>query len=98
MRHFERELDQLKAKLLEMSALVENPTNVLGSADKVQRILQNDPDYIPALMVAGLIAEQKSDAQGAQKIYERIVARCPDFTPAKKRLAALAAKKAEPKK
>ena len=48
MRHFERELDQLKAKLLEMSALVESAVyrSVQGVVEKneelAQQVLKNE--------------------------------------------------------
>ncbi len=85
-------------RFLELSALVDNPAGAPAAAEKIAQALQADPDYIPALMVSGIIAEQKSDLPGARRTYERIVERCPDFGPAKKRLAALNNKKAEPKK
>jgi tetratricopeptide (TPR) repeat protein len=81
-------------RLLEMISLAANPDQAVAAISRIEEILKSDANYLPALMVMGVINEQKNDLAAAQQIYEKVLAPTlyPDFAPAQKRLAILYAK------
>jgi len=78
-------------RFLNMTALAANPSRVLTAASQVAEILKAEPNYVPALMVSGLISEQKNDVAVAEQSYEKVLSQYADFSPAQKRLAILCA-------
>lgn len=74
---------------LSMTASFEASNDVKVIEPELERILQNDPDNVPALMVKAKLAKQRNQEKEAEEIYRRVLARYPDFTPAEKNLAAL---------
>ena len=82
-------------RFLELIELAANPAAARAQAARVTQILQAEPDYVPALMVAGAGSEQSGDTAGAKKNYEKALGHFPDFTPAKVRLAILGSRQAE---
>jgi tetratricopeptide (TPR) repeat protein len=76
-------------KFLALTALDENSKELMASEGEVQKELDSNPQYTPALMVrAGLLA-QRGQVKPAVDIYTDILRRWPDFAPAQKRLATL---------
>lgn len=82
-------------RFLELIELAANPAAARAQAARVTQMLQTEPDYVPALMVAGAGSEQGGDPTGAKKNYEKALGHFPDFTPAKVRLAILGSRQAE---
>jgi tetratricopeptide (TPR) repeat protein len=78
-------------RFLEMTELSNNPT--VSAIERVEQLLQTEPDHVPALMALGAIDEQRADAAAAGAAYEKALKRFPDFSPAKLRLAILGAAK-----
>ncbi len=76
-------------RFLDMVSLAGNPAQAAAAADEVKKILQDDGQYVPALMVLGEIDEQKADLGAAKQAYEKVLGRYPDFVPAEKKLAVL---------
>ncbi len=86
--HDPKRIEDAKS-FLSMIALNETSTDLTASEPKIQRILGDDPDNVPALMVKAKLAKQRHDDKAAQDIYRHVLERYPDFTPAEKNLAAL---------
>ncbi len=76
-------------RFLEMAGLASDPAQAVAAGSRVEQSLKESPGDVPALMVMGLISEQKPDAAAAEKSYEEVLNQNPDFTPAVKRLAIL---------
>lgn len=55
----------------------------------IQATLQQQPNYVPALVASARMHEQQNQPAAARKAYETVLARFPLFVPAHKRLAAL---------
>ena len=81
-------IDEAK-RFLELLALSANPSEAATAMSKVEQTLKSDPTYVPALMVAAVVAERKPDVVAAKQTYEKILAHYPGFSPAQKRLAIL---------
>jgi tetratricopeptide (TPR) repeat protein len=79
-------------RFLSMTALADAPAQALAAQSQVEATLKSTPDYVPALMVRAVIAEQKPDLATAEQTYESVLAHYPDFSPAQKQLAILYAK------
>ena len=76
-------------KFLVFTASDENPKKLTAAEGEVQKELDSNPQYTPALMVrAGLLA-QRGQVKPAVDIYTDILRRWPDFASAQKRLATL---------
>lgn len=72
---------------LEMHSLLTGPaTNALS---RVESVLRQQPDYVPALMVLGRLKANQGDATTAREIYEKALQQYPAFSPAYKPLALL---------
>jgi tetratricopeptide (TPR) repeat protein len=80
-------------RFLNMTALAANPSPAAAAAQAAE-ILKTEPNYVPALMVSGLISEQKNDAAAARQAYQKILGQYADFSPAQKRVAILCAENA----
>jgi Flp pilus assembly protein TadD len=61
----------------------------LAAQAQVGEILKSAPQYVPALMVKALLAENKPDPAVAEATYEEVLTQYPDFVPALKKLASL---------
>jgi tetratricopeptide (TPR) repeat protein len=76
-------------KFLTLTALGENPKELMAADTQVQQELKSNPDYVPALMAKAALDAQHSQIKPATETYAEILRRLPDFAPAQKRLAAL---------
>ena len=80
--------DQVAAdarRFLELTTADESKPETSG---RVAAVLQEQPDYVPALM-AKAATDAKAERAGAIGIYERVIQKWPQFAPAQARLAAL---------
>lgn len=66
---------------------VNNPTQ--AEAAEAAKILQTEPQYVPALMIAGLAAENARNFNAAHDAYSKALSALPMFTPAARQLAIL---------
>lgn len=64
-----------------------SPAAAASARADAEALLAQEPDYVPALLVAALAREQQKDFRGAQQTYEKIAARAPAFAPALRRQA-----------
>jgi Flp pilus assembly protein TadD len=76
-------------KFLALTALDENPKDLIAAEAEVQTELKSNPEYVPALMAQAALDVQHSQVKAATQMYNDILRRLPDFAPAQKRLAAL---------
>ena len=76
-------------RFLELTALVQEPARLAESGPEVQKILQADSAYVPALMARAAIETQRQDAQSAAATYGEILRLQPEFAPAQKELASI---------
>ncbi len=83
-------------RFLDMVALSENPSQAVTAESRVNQVLKSDPAYVPGLMAAAAIAEQRSNYSASKQTYERVLKRFPDFTPAARRLTLLCAQDSTP--
>ena len=70
-----------------LTSLYYTPARAVDSAAQISDILNSEPNYVPALMVMGVIDEQKRETSAAVDIYEKVLATFPDFVPAERQLA-----------
>jgi tetratricopeptide (TPR) repeat protein len=78
------------AKLfLTMVSLDQNPPDLLAAEGQVQKALEADSKYVPALMAHAAIQMQRRESKAATDTYLEVLRRLPDFAPAQKRLASL---------
>lgn len=81
------------ALFLQLSSLVQNPAAAEKEEAAIDKTLQEQPDYIPALMAKGVILASRENGAGeATVIYKKILGLFPDFAPAQIQLAALYAR------
>ena len=76
-------------RFLELTALARDSARLAEVGPEIQRILQTDPAYLPALMVRAAIEEQRKDAKSAAATYAEILRLQPEFAPAQKELAVI---------
>ena len=76
-------------KFLAFTASDENPKKLTDAEGEVQKELDSNPQYTPALMVRAGLLTQRGQVKTAVDIYTDILRRLPDFAPAQKRLARL---------
>jgi tetratricopeptide (TPR) repeat protein len=62
------------------------PTDVVPVVD---RSLKENPNFVPALISSGLLAERNQDYIGARAQYETVLKSCPEHIAAQRQLAAL---------
>src|SRR6202035_3033795 len=74
---------------LAITALDQNSQDLSAAEPEVQRILKEDPNYVPALTAQADLQMQHGDAKGATAIYTDVLRHYPDFAPAQKRLASM---------
>ena len=78
-------------QFLTMLSLYRNPAAALAAVTRVEDVLKRQPDDVPALMVSGVIFEQRQKYVEARKAYEAALARYPQFVEARRALAILLA-------
>jgi len=76
-------------KFLALTALDENPKELIAAESDVENELKSNPEYVPALMAQAALLAQRGEVKQATDIYSDVLRRLPDFAPAQKRLAAL---------
>ncbi len=76
-------------KFLTLTALDEDPKQLMGVEIEVQKELKSNPEYVPALMAQATLHAQRGQTKPATEMYIDILRRLPDFAPAQKRLATL---------
>jgi tetratricopeptide (TPR) repeat protein len=76
-------------KFLALTALDENPKELMAAEIEVQKELRSNPEYVPALMAQAALHVQRGEVKPATDIYADVLRRFPDFAPAQKHLAAL---------
>jgi tetratricopeptide (TPR) repeat protein len=76
-------------KFLALTALNENPKDLMVAEAEVQAELKSNPEYVPALMDEAALEAGRSQVKPATETYSHILQRWPEFAPAQKRLAAL---------
>src|SRR5205823_5301997 len=74
---------------LALTALDENPKELTAAETDVQKELESNPGYVPAIMAAAGLLAQRGQVKPAVDIYTDILHRLPDFASAQKRLAML---------
>jgi len=77
-------------RFLSLTAL-ENPKELAADDNEIQKELQTDAQYLPALMARAALDEHRGQIKSAADLYAEILSRLPDFAPAQKRLALLEA-------
>src|SRR5438128_1027736 len=81
-------------KFLALTALDENPKELMAAEIEVQKELKSNPEYVPALMAQAALDAQRGQIKPATELYSDILRRLPDFALAQKRLAVLYAQDA----
>jgi tetratricopeptide (TPR) repeat protein len=79
-------------KFLSLTAYNENPKELESVGNEIQKELQANAGYLPALMAKAALDEQGGQIKSATEIYTDVLRRWPDFAPAQQRLASLYAK------
>jgi tetratricopeptide (TPR) repeat protein len=79
-------------KFLLLTAYNENPKELESVGNEIQKELQANAEYLPALMAKAALDEQGGQIKSATEIYTGVLRRWPDFAPAQQRLASLYAK------
>ncbi len=74
---------------LSLTSFNPQSSDAAAVAASAEKILQTDPENIPALMVRADLAREKHQDASAIDIYAKVLERYPDFIPAQKNLAAL---------
>jgi Flp pilus assembly protein TadD len=74
---------------LTLTDFLKNPAQASSGESQVQQLLKSNPNYVPALMVQGILEEQRGNYSQAKTTYEKAQSIYPSFLPATKRLAAL---------
>src|SRR5947208_7071339 len=74
---------------LALTALDENPRELMAAEIDVQKELKSNSEYVPALMAQAALDAQHGQIKPATEMYNDILRRLPDFAPAQKRLATL---------
>jgi tetratricopeptide (TPR) repeat protein len=76
-------------RFLDLQTLATDPAKAVADESQIAEILKSNPDYVPALILEGLVNEQKSNPGAAEQLYEKVLDQHPDFAPAQRRLAIL---------
>jgi tetratricopeptide (TPR) repeat protein len=76
-------------RMLEMLGALSQPGQAAAFESKAQSILQNEPAYVPALMLAAVAAKQRGDTAAAARAAELAVKTLPEFVPALRFMALL---------
>lgn len=76
-------------RFLAMTALDQPSPEAVAAEPAVQKILKDEPDYVPALMAKAAIQLQRHGTKDVAGIYSEVLQKYPDFAPAQKGLAAV---------
>jgi len=76
-------------KFMALTALEENPKELMAAEIDVQKEFKSNSEYVPALMAQAALLAQRDQIKPATEMYNDILRRLPDFAPAQKRLATL---------
>jgi tetratricopeptide (TPR) repeat protein len=76
-------------RFLAMTAAYRDAAQRKRVASEVEQVLRADPNYIPALMVSGLLRQENGNYQQARQAYEQVLACNKLFVPAMRDLAIL---------
>jgi tetratricopeptide (TPR) repeat protein len=76
-------------KFVSLTALDENAKELVAAENEIQKELQANPEYLPALVAKAALDKQRGQIKPAADIYTGILGHLPDFAPAQKRLALL---------
>jgi tetratricopeptide (TPR) repeat protein len=76
-------------RFLAMTALNDPSAEAVKARPEIEQLLQEHPDYVPALMAQAAIRVQENNLNAAAGIYSELLRKYPDFSPAQKRLAAI---------
>ena len=79
-------------RFLSLTAVIENPKELVAAENEIKKELQTSPGYLPALMAQAALDEKQGQTKSAADIYSGILDRLPDFVLAQKGLATLYAK------
>jgi tetratricopeptide (TPR) repeat protein len=80
----------LAKEFLDLLELSEDPARAVLARDKIEQLLQRDPNRVPAWMALATIREHDGQFADARKLYEEKILRIyPDFAPAQRGLAVL---------
>jgi tetratricopeptide (TPR) repeat protein len=86
----QREAARLLASIL---SAIEHPAEAPAVWPAARKLLDTEPENIPASMVGALAQEMQGDFPGAGAAYEKILRTDPDFAPAARQLAILDAER-----
>jgi len=76
-------------KFLALTALSDNPNDLLAAESEIQKELHSNPEFVPALMAQAALDTNQGQIKRATEAYDNILRRWPEFALAQKRLAAL---------
>ena len=76
-------------KFLALTALTENPKDLVAAEGEIQKELQSNSEFVPALMAQAALDAKQGHIKRATETYDNILRRWPEFAVAQKRLAAL---------
>jgi tetratricopeptide (TPR) repeat protein len=76
-------------RFLALTNLEQTGRDLSAAQAEVEKVLQTDPGYVPALMIRAALEKQRGEPKNAITTYGDILQRWPDFAPAQKQLAAL---------
>jgi tetratricopeptide (TPR) repeat protein len=79
-------------KFLALTALNENAKDLMTAEAEVQKELQSNPEFVPALMAQAALDTRQGQVKRATETYDNILRRWPEFALAQKRLAELYAR------
>jgi tetratricopeptide (TPR) repeat protein len=74
---------------VELATLADDRIASTASAERVQQVLQESPDYAPALMIRASLAQQQNDVKTARQSAEKVLNQFPLFSPAQRSLGVL---------
>jgi tetratricopeptide (TPR) repeat protein len=75
-------------KLFLALTVPQQPTDGTAAEAEAQKLLQSNPEYVPALMIHAAGLTRRGDSKTAAGIFGDVLRRFPDFAPAQKGLAA----------
>jgi tetratricopeptide (TPR) repeat protein len=76
-------------KFLALIALSENPKDLVAAEAEIQKELQSNPEFVPALMAQAVLDTKQGQIKRATETYDNVLRRWPEFALAQKRLAEL---------
>jgi tetratricopeptide (TPR) repeat protein len=76
-------------KFLALTALSENPKDLMAAQAEIHKELQSNPEFVPALMAQAALDTEQGQVKRATEAYDNTLRRWPEFALAQKRLAAL---------